>query len=41
MQLEPEGMMGHNDGHYDHNNERYGSKQHQGSKEVPEVQRED
>jgi len=27
MQLEPEGMMGHNNGHYDSNNERHGSKE--------------
>jgi hypothetical protein len=38
MQLEPEGMMGHNNGHYDSNNERHGSKQYQGSEEVLEVQ---
>jgi hypothetical protein len=40
MQLEPEGMMSHNNGHYDSNNERRGSKQHRGNKEVSEVQQE-
>jgi hypothetical protein len=40
MQLEPEGMMSHNNGHYDSNNERHGSQQYQGSKEVSEIQQE-
>jgi len=40
MQLEPEGMMGHNNRHYDSNNERHSTKQYQGSKEVYEVQQE-
>jgi hypothetical protein len=37
IQDETEEILGHNNGHYDYNNERHGSKQYKRSEEVSEV----